>query len=75
MTRLCGRHPGSISGMDGSLSSMSEIHFRWTIYRSSLTTERDPSTTRVPAGFRNENGAGPPRHAQSYRIFNNSCPK
>lgn len=39
--RLCGRHPSSTLGMAGSLSSMSGIRFRWTIYRSSRTTDRE----------------------------------
>ena len=49
---LCGRHPSSTLGMAGFLSSMSEIHFRWTIYPSSRTTEREILPQAIfPPGF------------------------
>ena len=38
--------------MAGFLSSMSEIHFRWTIYPSSRTTEREILPQAIfPPGF------------------------
>ena len=36
-----GRLPNSIFGMEGFLSSMPEIRFRWMICRSRRTTERE----------------------------------